>query len=286
MKRILLLLAVLAIGSSAFGQHRHERDYEDYGYKFFNIEKPTIELSYGMTTTLLDGYQQGFDKAGLIDFKIGFSTKKSRRFYENKLRKYDFVYLDIGNYSSSLKGKNHSADKIEANNWRFGFGSKTGYVIKAGKVGILPYTSRALMWTNSNWSGIKSTVSPIEDDKLLVFGDQFRFGGNYEGGISVQVMPLLSFDVTYERLNVYPRTLFWAQTGSMMLQEAGSGMIDYFVHRILRNKPIAGSIVNFVLKSAYYYGFSELKSKNMDWPFGGEASLNYSTFKFGVGFTF
>lgn len=286
MKRIILLLAVLAISSSVICQHKRGRYYDDYSYKFFNIEKPTVELSYGMTNIMLDGYQQGFDKAGFIDFKIGFSTRKSKRFYENKLKKYDFVYLDVGNYSTSLSPESHSADKIKANNWRFGFGSKTGYMIRAGKVGILPYSSRALMWTNSNWTGINSTVSPIEDDKLLVFGDRFRFGGNYESGISVQVIPLLTLDINYERLNVYPRTMFWAQSGSMVLQEIGSGMIDYFVHRVLRNKPIAGSIVNFILKSAYYYGFSELKSKNMDWPFGGEASLNYSTFKFGVGFTF
>jgi hypothetical protein len=99
-------------------------------------------------------------------------------------------------------------------------------------------------------------------------------------------MPLLAFDITYERNNAYSRYLFWKQSGSMILQEAGIGMIDYFVSRVLRNEPIAGSIVNFVLKSAYYYGFNELKSKEMNWPFGGDASLNYSTFKFVTGFTF
>jgi hypothetical protein len=142
------------------------------------------------------------------------------------------------------------------------------------------------MWTNTNWNGINSNVTPVEDDKLNVFGNQFRFGGNFESGLSIQVSPLLSFDFTYERNNAYPRYLFWKQTGSMILQEIGIGMIDEFVRSVLRDSPVAGSIVNFVLKSAYYYGFNELKSKNMNWPFGGEASLNYSTFKFGTGFIF
>lgn len=286
MKRIILLLAVLIFGSSVYGQHKHGRNYGDYDYRMFNVEKPSIEISYGLSNVKLDGYQQGFDNAALLDFKIGFSTKKSKRYYNDQLKKFEFVYLDVGNYSSELDTREKSADKIKANNWRFGLGSKNGYMISAGSVGILPYTSRALMWTNSNWTGINSTVTPIEDDKLLVFGNQFRFGGNYESGISIQATPLIAFDLTYERNNTYPRHLFWAQSGSMIIQELGVGVIDYFVQRVLKNKPIAGSIVNFILKSAYYYGFSELKSKNMDWPFGGEASLNYSTFKFGLGFTF
>ena len=286
MKISLLFLALLIFGGSAYGQHKHGKNYGDYGYRMFNVEKPSIEISYGLTNVKLDGYQQGFDNAALLDFKIGFSTKKSKRYYNDQLKKFEFVYLDIGNYSSELDTREKSTEKIKANNWRFGLGSKNGYMISAGSVGILPYTSRAIMWTNSNWTGITSTVTPVETDKLLNFGSQFRFGGNYESGISVQATPLIAFDVTYERNNTYSRHLFWAQSGSMILQELGVGVIDYFVQRVLRNEPIAGSIVNFVLKSAYYYGFSELKSKNMDWPFGGEASLNYSTLKFGLGFTF
>ena len=284
MKRLLLLAVVLVFGSSVYGQHSH--GYDDYHYRFLSVEKPAFEVSYGPSMIKLDGYTQEFDNASLLDFKIGFSTNKTKRFYKDKLKKFDFVYFDVGNYSSELELREKSADKIKANSWRFGFGKKEGYMINAGGFGILPYTSSSMMWTNSNWKGINSTVTPIDDDKLIVFGNQFRFGSNYESGLSFQVMPLLSFDLTFERNNVYPRYLFWKQTGSTILQEAGIGMIDYFVSRVLRDEPVAGSIVNFVLKSAYYYGFNELKAKNMNWPFGGDASLNYSTFKFGMGFTF
>ncbi len=284
MKKVLLLLAVLVFSTSVYAQHWHGSDH--YHYRYLNVEKPAFEISYGPANIKLDGYQQSFDVTSLFDFKIGFSTAKSRRYYNDKLKQFDFIYFDIGNYSTELDFRDKSEEKIKSNNWRFGFGKKSGYMIDAGGVGILPYTSSALMWTNTNWKGINSTVTPIEDDKLLVFGEQFRFGSNYESGISLQVMPLLALDFTYERNNAYSRYLFWKQSGSMILQEAGIGMIDYFVSRVLRNEPIAGSIVNFVLKSAYYYGFNELKSKEMNWPFGGDASLNYSTLKFGVGFTF
>ncbi|MCX6158129.1 MAG: hypothetical protein NTY74_09160 [Ignavibacteriae bacterium] len=284
MKRILLLFAVVLFSSAAYAQHWG--DDNDYRYKYINVDKPAIEISYGPSTVKLDGYGQSFDNASLLDFKIGFSTSKSKKYYNDKLKKFEFVYFDVGNYNTDMDFREKSADKIKANNWRFGFGEKDGYMIAAGNIGILPYTSTAMMWTNSNWKGINSTVTPIENDKLLVFGNQFRFGSNYESGISFQVMPLLSFDFTYERNNVYPRFLFWKQTGSMVMQEAGVGVIDYFVNRVLRDSPVAGSVVNFVLKSAYYYGFNELKAKEMNWPFGGDASVNYSTLKFGLGFTF
>lgn len=284
MKRTLLLLTVILLSSTVYAQSWHNHD--DFHYKYINVEKPAFEISYGPSNIKLDGYNQGFDNTSLIDFKIGFSTAKSKRYYNDKLKKYDFVYFDIGNYNTDLDFREKSADKIKANNWRFGFGKKEGYMINAGGLGILPYTSTTMMWANTNWKGINSSVVPPEDDKLFVFGNQFRFGNNYESGLSFQVMPLLAFDFTYERNNIYPRFLFWKQSGSMVLQEAGIGMIDFFVSDVLRNSPVAGSIVNFILKSAYYYGFNELKSKEMNWPFGGEAALNYSTFKFGVGFTF
>ena len=153
-------------------------------------------------------------------------------------------------------------------------------------MGILPYTSSSLVWTNSNLKGVNSTAVTPEDDKLLNYGSAFRFGSAYESGLSFQASKLLSFDLNYERSNVYSRTMFWAQSGSMVVQEAGIGIIDYFVKRVLRNDPVAGSIVNFVLKSAYYYGFNELKSKEMNWPFGGEAAINYSSIKFVTGFSF
>ena len=72
----------------------------------------------------------------------------------------------------------------------------------------------------------------------------------------------------------------------MIIEQAGAGMIDGFVGSILKHEPVAGAIVNFVLKNAYYFGINQLRSKQMNWPLGGEATLNYSTFKAGLTFSF
>jgi len=284
MKKSILLLLVLIFAGSLNAQH--DRFKMEHKYKFLHIEKPALQISYGPSIIKLDGYRQDFDNASLLDIKIGFATKKSKRYFNDKLQRFDFAYFNIASYSTDLELREKTAGNIKANNWKFGFGRNSGYIISAGGLGILPYTSSAMTWTNSDWDGINSAVTSIENDKLLVFGKQFRFGGTYESGISFQVSELLSFDLNYERNNVYPRHLFWKQSGSMLLQEIGAGMIDQFVYRVLKNNPIAGSIVNFVLKSAYYFGFYELKAKEMNWPFSGDASLNYSTFKFVTGFTF
>lgn len=287
MRKLLILFGILLLAATSNAQHREDwdDDYSDFRLRFPSIEKPSIQVSYGLTNIKFDGYTQDFDNAAVLDLKIGFSTKEAKRRFRHKLLESDFYYFQLGNFSSDVDFRDKSESKINVNNWRFGFGNRSGYVIKAGGLGILPYTSSSILWTNSNLKGVVPVTLP-EEDKLLNYGSQFRFGAAYESGLSFQVSRLLSFDVNYERSNVYSRYMFWAQSGSMALQEAGIGVIDYFVKRVLRNDPVAGSIVNFVLKSAYYYGFNELKSKEMNWPFGGEAAVNYSSFKFVTGFTF
>jgi len=97
---------------------------------------------------------------------------------------------------------------------------------------------------------------------------------------------MFSLQAGYERSNVYQRYLFWKNIGSAIVEEAGLGLVDEFIRRVLHDEPIAGSIINFVLKNAYEYGIYQLRSKQMNWPFDGEASLNFDTFKFGLGFRF
>jgi hypothetical protein len=292
-KLLLLLLLVSFITCTAISQEDAEKKSKPrgkkatYSFVLFDVEKPAVELSYGPSKIRFDGYQGGFENTSLMDFKIGWST--ARKFKNNKsLNNYDFYYFTLGTYSSDLDFREKSADPYikESKNWRFGVGGKTGYTIMAGNLGILPYTSSSLMWTKTDWQSDSSYSDPTIDDRINTYGNVFRFGGTYESGLNFQIDKFFSFDFAFERNNTYQRYLFWKQSGSMVLEQAGIGLIDVFVEEVLSRKPIAGSIMNFILKSAYYYGFYQLKAKEMNWPFGGESSINYNTFKFGVGFTF
>jgi hypothetical protein len=52
------------------------------------------------------------------------------------------------------------------------------------------------------------------------------------------------------------------------------------------SSPVAGPIMNFLLKGGYSYAFYKLKSEKMNWPFNTETPLTYETIKFGLTFSF
>ncbi|MCI0474470.1 MAG: hypothetical protein L0Y76_12885 [Ignavibacteria bacterium] len=294
MKKLILFIFLLSfVSGTAYTQEDAEKKSRKRSRQaslylgLGDVEKPTIELSYGPSKIQLDGYTGEFDNTSLMDFRIGFST--ARKFKNNKvLNEFDFYYLSLGTYSTNLDFRENSDNPYakRSKNWRFGFGGKGGYTIMAGTVGILPYTSTSAMWTKTDWESDSTYSDPVVDNRLEAYGDVFRFGNTYESGLSFQIEKSFSIDLAYERNNTYQRTMFWKQSGSIILQEIGVGLIDIFVKEVLDRKPVAGSILNFILKSAYYYGFYQLKSNEMNWPFGGESTINYNTFKFGVGFEF
>ena len=63
-------------------------------------------------------------------------------------------------------------------------------------------------------------------------------------------------------------------------------MIDHFSKEVLKASPIAGPIVNFLLKNALSYGSFELRKKYMNWPFETVSPLMFENFKIGLSFVF
>jgi len=170
--------------------------------------------------------------------------------------------------------------------WRFGAGKKEGYGAKIGSMSIVPYTSSSIAWTYLDLNNFSDISSQGDNNSLAKFNKDFRFGTQFEGGIILNVLPMISLEAKYERSAIFPRTLFWKYTGSAIIEEGGMQLLDDFVSRILKNKPLAGALVNFVLKNAYSYGMYELRKSKMNWPFNTESPLMHESFKFGLSFTF
>jgi hypothetical protein len=118
------------------------------------------------------------------------------------------------------------------------------------------------------------------------FNEALRFGSSTEGGINLQIAPCFSIQPKYEISDIYPRHLFGKQLASSLIEISGLVLIDGFVKSVLKNAPVAGTFVNFLLKNAYEYGFYQLRKNKMNWPFKSEAPLRYSNFKLGMTFTF
>ncbi len=283
MRKILLTLILFIFATGTYAQ---DKKYSHWNDEWLHIKHPTIEVSYGITKTKLDGFSARFENVSLADIKLGFSNE----IYEHRkedFHKYVYPYFNFGNVSSDLDSREKTAGNLKSSSWRFGFGRKEGYPINlGGQFSILPYTSSTMTWTRLDMKSLPDSSNLTDMNRLLLYDKAFRFGSSWDGGLNINFTKNFAINAGYERANTYQRYLFWKQTGSMIVEEVGVGLIDEFVKSILHREPVAGSIVNFLLKNAYYFGVYQLRSKEMNWPFGGEAALNFDSFKFGFTVTF
>lgn len=276
---LFLVFALFAVSTDMFSQVSEN----SRNFRFF--DKPFIEVNNGVSKLSLDGFGGNFSEAGIIELKLGSATQFTSRYGKNLL-KYFNSYLFLNKASTTYNYRASSPGATAFNMWRFGAGKKEGYGAKIGSLSVVPYTSSSLAWTYLDINNFQNLNTQSDISALTKFNKDIRFGTQSEGGLIINVLPMLSLEAKYERSAIFPRTLFWKYAGSALIEEGGMQILDNFVARILKNKPLAGAIVNFVLKNAYSYGMYELRKTKMNWPFDTEAPLMHESFKFGIGFTF
>lgn len=285
-KYFLLIIAIFFCFNStqSFGQAK-KADENHYPFVIFHWfpEKPAIELAYGVSEINLNGINSDFKKPGMLELRLGYSNSYTSKYSKNVIR-YDYNYLFLSNASTDISSQKNNAG-VNSSLWRFGIGNKEGTGLKFGSFTIMPYNDNSFTW--SRFSFDKSSVlNPEGYDKFDDFNDAFRFGTSAEAGINFQITKGLSLQPKYEISDIFPRHLFGQQLLSSLIEFSGAEALDEFTGRIMRNTPIAGTVVNFVLKSAYEFGIYQLRKDHMNWPFANEAPLRYSTFKMGMTFTF
>ena len=240
-----------------------------YGAKF--LEKPTIELSYGVSNIGLDGLGSKLNETGTLELKLGYSTQSRSRYGKSVLKYINgFGFLSLS--STDLDHKTGSTGDLNSETWRFGFGMKDGYGVEMGESAIMPYTSGAFVWSRFDLRNSPAGLSMEDANLLSNFNESFRFGTMTESGINIQIVPLITLQGKFESAVIFPRHLFAVQMGSMLVETAGSYLLGDFIDNVMKNSPVLGTIVNFTLRSAYSYGIYELRKSEMNWPFGGESA--------------
>lgn len=276
----LFLVILLVISSQAFAQKKSTTK-ENRFYKIFN-DKPSIELSYGLSDIRLNGDKNSLAGVGLFELKLGYTMQRQSG-YGKKILNYNNRYLFLSNASSDNSAKKNN-EGIESNMWRFGVGNKKGYCLKLGSVAVMPYTSNSFAWSRFEYTNQQNSMTDYSS--LDDFNEAFRFGSTSEAGINLQLAPGFSIEPKYEISDIYPRHLFGKQLMSSVIEISGIYLIDRFTRAVMMNAPVAGTFVNFILKNAYEYGFYQLRKDKMNWPFTSAAPLRYNTFKLGMTFTF
>lgn len=278
------ILIVLSLFVTQCLSAQSNTDYTNSYKRFRLFEKPSIELTYGNSDIRLSGADGSFSNAGMIELKLGFTTK-NKSYYGKNITGFENRYFFIGNASNKISYKSTESGKIKNDLWRFGLGNKDAYGLKIGSIEIMPYSSNSFSW--SKFSFEKSAgISGADLNSFDKFNDAFRFGTSTEGGINLQLTPGFSIQPQFESSVIFPRHLFGKQLMSSIIEMSGYYLIDNFTKKIMRNAPAAGTFVNFLLKNAYEFGYYQLRKDKMNWPFNSEAPMRYYTYKIGMAFTF
>ncbi len=281
---ILNLFVSLFISQTIFSQSLNfNAVHKDARHKHHDL--PTIELSYGVSKMDLYSIDNSFSDVGQLELRLGYSFQ-NRSFYGKNTLKFvkDFAFLSYN--STNLAPKTLRDNNLASEMWQFGVGSKEGYGIDLGAIKFVPYTSSALVWSRLNSQDHLMSSYQNDIDKINRFNESFRFGTSFESGLDLQLSRMFSIQTQLNRTIVFERHLFGKHMVSLLIEAAGSFLLETFTDNVLENDPIAGTIVTFLLKSGYSFGMYQLRARDMYWPYASEAPLDYISLRFGTSFTF
>ncbi len=306
MKKIVIPLAALFLFSSLLLSAKDNSDKKKNHHKFYDYENlifwndfysPWIEVNYGIGNVKSDNFNNPFKKIGNIQIKFGHSSIDD---YDEGIVDYEQNFFFLGSYSDRLK--NSSTDNlIRTDSWQFGFGRRTGFGYSFGQIALIPYNQRSIIWTKLivtdnyykdilNNPGTSLNPNSFDYDPFAKtldrFNNNFRFGISAEGGVNLQIGSMFTLGAGYELNTVYPRTVFWKASGSLIIEEIAQGIVSDFVNQIMDSSPISGPIVSFLLKNGLSFVYYSLTKSDMNWPFASENPLTYETVKINIGFTF
>jgi hypothetical protein len=283
------------LASNIFAQqslnYSFNNGFDDWDYDFWDSDsRPLIEVQYGSGEPKHENFNNEFNDVGLIELKLGNS---SIDYYYHDIIELNASYLTVSQLSHDLKDSEKNALKVNSKLLRIGIGIRSGYGYGNDAFTVLPYYSQNFMiakMSGTNLPDIRTFISDenyeIDNEILGRYNDAFRYAFSNEGGLKLELSKFIALNGGYEYMVVYPRFMTWKLLGSMAVEMSVLSALDNFVDEIIDRSPLAGPIVNFVLKNAYSYAFYTLRKEDMNWPFDSETPLTYETFKVGFSFTF
>ncbi|MBD3274107.1 MAG: hypothetical protein GF372_02285 [Candidatus Marinimicrobia bacterium] len=281
---------ILLTGTHAFSQNKvfdwrdEERDKRDVWREEYD-HHPTIELHYGLPAFGLADFNRDFQETGAAEIRVGHVGFRKM---DGPIIHSFGNYFKFSSFSRDLAGGGENAASNDVNVYllRFALENKDGYGYSFGKAALIPYTSVGYNITRIDPSDYTSAYPEDVADPLLTFGDKFRFGTSAESGLSLRLTDMIAVNAGYVRSLIFPRWMFWKYSVSSLIEMGGLGMIGEFVDAIAESSPVAGPIVNFVLKSGWSYTLYELRQDDMNWPFATAEPFSVDSFKAGVSFIF
>lgn len=291
-KRVLVSLFLIFLTTHIFSQELSTSHYSlnssqpDWRlFKGLFDGRPYVELIYGLGTPKHRLFSNEFSDVGIAGVRIGYNSVDL--YYTENLIDVEDKFLFFNYFSNEFAINKNQQTGLGSELIQFGLGRTQGFGYKMGSFSITPYSLSAYSWSNLNMKEYPTMNNAGQDSIILDrYNKSFRFGTLIEGGLKVEIANFISLNAGYEASVIFPRHLVFKQFVSSAIEQIGFNAIENFVDKVLKSSPAAVPIVNFILKSAYGYGFYLLRRDNMNWPFSTETPLTYENFKFGITFIF
>lgn len=264
-------------------------DFDIFGGGKTSIESdiPVLKTNFGMYSPYFEGAERvDIKSVGAISIKIGTGDIYESEYSPNVIEYSETsVFLDYFSMGIGADDVNPDENEATAESWRFGFTDNSGYGYKLGENShFLFYTDDGICWTKFNFeNGGLDSLSQYRFDR---YGDSFRFGDEFEAGIQLRPFKYVAINAGYHRAVVFERHMFWYWAASEIIEEAARGVVGIFSDKVFESSPVAGPVVDWVLKNAVSYGIYELKKSDMNWPIETAAPIMYDGYKVGLTFMF
>jgi hypothetical protein len=284
---VLPSLALAAPPSSSASSDTSHAAWHDSLYSWEYVRhhaRPALAIHYGMGDVQRHGFGGDLAPVGAFDVHLGYRVEQ-RIAGEDALFRRGNHFGYIGNNASRLRSDTPSVSEIGTDMWRFGVGDGDGYgyrfASERGRL-VLDNTDTFGWYTLDVEGEAVANLSASDAQMLEQFTSHTRFGESWDAGIEVGMGEMVALRAGYERSAVFPSFKIWYWLLSSLIDQAALMAVDIFADRVEETSPFASPILRFVLVGAVQYGFYELRTEEVNWPFDTEPPLDYEMFKLGV----
>jgi glycerophosphoryl diester phosphodiesterase len=265
-------------------QRVYNEQVKDFWFKSSNF----LDLTYGTGFYNHHDFSRKFAPVGVLELRYGrseFNTFTTTNTYINDWNLF-FSYVD-----SKISALGAVNGEVATKAWRVGLSRRQGFGYGGRNFSFTPYVSQSVgLFYLSDFSNFIKPVGDEQPDNdylilkrfwnYLVFSDKIHYGFNFN------IKNSYDFYLSYQTSVMSPRFLFWKWMGSGMIVKAGYNIIFHFTDKWVNQMPVWGPIINFIARSAYFYGFYMIREKDAYWPFDTYTPLRYEGFNFSFSYKF
>jgi hypothetical protein len=217
------------------------------------------------------------------EIRYGFARYFTKLPLESIYR-YNSEYGFLGNISAHFKPSalNEEKPDLTSDTWRFGFALADGYTYNRDeKPYLILYHASSLVWAVVDME-MFPPFNIEERRRLEQFDETFRFGTMFAAGIKARIWETIWADVGYQHQIVFQRHVVPEWVGSAALELALLRWVDYYEKDLIEMHGEYFPALNLIYKTAVSLILYELRRDDMNWPFSGNAPMNFDQFKMGI----